>query len=612
MANDVLNIKRVTLEKIGNAIKIYHAKRSNTISGKIPVREFAKALRDGTVETTAPVATEDEYIIRLKTLTGLADEVRSIGDTTDEIGVSDLEERIINLMEKLPAPIIEIAMEIVDAGSGETTPPTPLSKPQIKIEKVESDAVEDEKPKPVELDPPEIAIVFIDSDSDVEEEPIITPLDEPSIYIVEVVESEEDTPEVVIKQLDAPKIVIVRVDTEAEEEDEKEPIRLDSPAIEIEKVEEDIEEDIPSITPLGKPNISIVSVTTDNDEEQPPVPQALDKPDVKIEVLETETDKEPEIIITQLDKPDITIEKIIEQPEAEEKPTIQDLGNPNVIIEIEYARDDEEQPTIPKALDEPDIEIEEITEQPEAEEEHAMQKLGYPEICIEIDYSRDEEEPTITITKLAEPAIEIVSAIGFRKMPFDNRGIIDANGKVQDSNAWSGKAHSNIVAIKDLVNGPDGYCVQDFDTTFPEYPKVLFFSAPRMLAFVGGLNVTDIGNKDTLTVEEIKYFADTLFDGAAYVAFNSDYEEEVYKEDFAYILADADTYELSTSNGVLKTPSISLVAVEVGGEEEEEQKLIKLDTPSIEIYIDGILEDNTTAILGRAILGEAILGNDGI
>ncbi|MBR5594045.1 MAG: hypothetical protein IKW46_08235 [Bacteroidaceae bacterium] len=560
MQEDRLNIKRVALEKIGNAIKIYHAKRSHVITGKIPVREFRKALRDGKVETTAPVATEDEYIIQLKTLDDVADEIRAIGGNTGEITVEDFEESIINLIAKLPAPKIEIVSAFGDDGSGETPTLTPLAKPTIKIEKVDSDVVEDEKPKPVALAPPEIIIDFVDSDSDVEEKPTIKPLDKPNIYIAEVSENEEDIPEVVIKKLDAPKIVIAKIDSETGEGEEIEIVQLAMPIIQIEKVDEDIEEDLPVITPLAKPNISVVEVTADIYEEQKPAIKALNTPDIKIEVLDTETDKEPEIIITSLAQPDITIERIEEEPEKEEDPTIQ--------------------------------------------------KLRSPEIRIEIDYARDEEAPTVTITKLTEPAIEIVKVIDIAKMRFDNYGIIDANGIVQNRHTWAGKAHSNIVAIADLVNGPNGYCVQDFDTTFPEYPKVLFFSAPHLLSFVGSLNVTDIGSKDTLTVEEIKQYANTLFGGAAYVAFNSDYEEEAYKEDFAYIMADADTYDTTVAKGVLKTPTIDIVPVEVGGEEEPLPVITQLNAPNIQLCIDK--EDDTTSILGRAILGKAILGYGGI
>lgn len=560
MEKDLLKIKRVTLQKIGNAIRIFHAKRSHTIQGNIPVREFAKALRDGKVETTAPLATEEEYLIQSKTLTDVADVVRDIGGATSEILVKDLEGRIINLIVNLSTPIIEIVEEEGDGDIGEEPTIPPLKKPTIKIVKVDSDVEEEEEPKPVALDAPKIVIEYVDSDADIEEEPIIQPLDKPNISIVKVEQEEEEKPDEGIKSLSTPQIAIVKVDSETGGDIEPEIAHLDKPSIKIEKVVDDVVEEPPVITPLGKPIIAVIKVSTDIEEEEKPEISALKSPEIRIEISETETDKEPEIVITSLMQPKITIEEIEEEDYEEPSPMIPELR--------------------------------------------------HPEILIEIDYAQDEEEEVPTIANLKEPSIEIVQIIDIAKMPFNNYGIIDYNGRVLDSHTYAGKAHSNIVAIKDLVNGPDGYCVQDFDILFTEYPKVLFFFAPHLRAFVNSLNVTDIGNKDALTVEEIKYYADTFADGAEYVAFNSDFEDEP-AEDFAYIIANAETYDTTEAKGVLKTPTITLVPVEVGVEEEPAPVITQLAQPKIQIFVEKP-DDDTTAILGKAILGKAILGNSGI
>ena len=520
MANDVLNIKRVTLEKIGNAIKIYHAKHSHTITGKIPVREFAKVLRDGKVETTAPVATEDEYIIQLKTLTDVADEIRAIGNTTDEIDVKDFEKTIVELVKK-------------------------LGQPEIKIKSVEYEGLDD-KPTQNTLGKPDITIVTITG------------------YV------EEDTQPITV--LDVPDIDIMPIEILVEE---VKPIRqLETPSIDIIPILDVSTEDVVEVVQLALPSIDVIEITFASEE-------------ITVQVLAT-----PSIDILDINK--------IEEEEI----TQTTLGTPQIdILDVYFGETSE--PAV-EQLQEPSINIEEVMVTVETTPSY---QLGEPKIDI-FGFSVEIEPPIIQIKQLDTPSIEIVEIIGIEKMPFDNYGIIDANGKVQDSHTWAGKAHSNIVAIKDLVNGPNGYCVQDFDTTFPEYPKVLFFSAPHLLSFVGSLNVTDIGSKDTLTVEEIKQYANTLFGGAAYVAFNSDYEEEAYKEDFAYIMADADTYDTTVAKGVLKTPTIDIVPVEVGGEEEPLPVITQLNAPNIQLCIDK--EDDTTSILGRAILGKAILGYGGI
>lgn len=102
MRNDAWFIKTKSLSNIGRAIKIYHIKRSRVIEGNIPVIELARALRDGEYLTEAPLVTEPMYKIVPSTLVDVADVVREIGGTTEEIAVEDLEGVIINLLEMLP------------------------------------------------------------------------------------------------------------------------------------------------------------------------------------------------------------------------------------------------------------------------------------------------------------------------------------------------------------------------------------------------------------------------------------------------------------------------------------------------------------------------------
>ena len=122
------------------------------------------------------------------------------------------------------------------------------------------------------------------------------------------------------------------------------------------------------------------------------------------------------------------------------------------------------------------------------------------------------------------------------QLSFAENGIIDATGTVQTSgSAYIEKHHTNIVALADLIDGPDGYCVGHFDT-YTHYPKILFFSDDSLSSFISGLTASQIGNKETLTAAEIQALAKNV-SGATHVAFNSDYESGGM--DLVYILTDS-------------------------------------------------------------------------
>ena len=122
MENNVYFVKRTTLKKIADAIKHHQEKQNHFINVNIPVRELAEALRYGTVSTTAPSATEETYRIQRQTLVDVADVVRDITGTTEDIAVIELEGRILNLMQKLATPQIELVEVNADGtGDGETS-----------------------------------------------------------------------------------------------------------------------------------------------------------------------------------------------------------------------------------------------------------------------------------------------------------------------------------------------------------------------------------------------------------------------------------------------------------------------------------------------------------
>ena len=234
--------------------------------------------------------------------------------------------------------------------------------------------------------------------------------------------------------------------------------------------------------------------------------------------------------------------------------------------------------------------IEETESEPD---EPQFIKLATPIISLYEEIESEPEEPDIPdepiTVKLATPEIKLIDVTDNAvKMTFDNYGYIDFTGTIVSSN-MGGKGYSDIVAISDLANGPDGHCVQDFDLSYNEYPKVLFFSDTSISSFISGFTVEEIGNKDVLTAAEIKSLAESV-PGAMYVAFNSDYEEE-QAEDCVYIVKDALTFKPIVTEK-LATPVIELVEIEDGGEVKPEEPEVpetpittKLATPYIELVV---------------------------
>lgn len=224
------------------------------------------------------------------------------------------------------------------------------------------------------------------------------------------------------------------------------------------------------------------------------------------------------------------------------------------------------------------------------EPDYSIVRLATPVIeLVEIEDGVNEpdepEEPDVpdepTIVKLATPVIKLIDVTdGAVKLPFDNYGYINNDGVIVPSSGL-GRKYSDLIAISDLANGPDGHCVQDFDI-FETYPKVLFFSGDTTDTFIRGFTRTEIGDKDTLTVAEIKALAATV-DGATYVAFNSDYEDEVWAEDCVYVVKGAVTVK-PVVTVKLDTPIIRLEEVEP--EEPIAPTSVKLQTPVI--YLEAI------------------------
>ena len=263
---------------------------------------------------------------------------------------------------------------------------------------------------------------------------------------------------------------------------------------------------------------------------------------------------------SESEEPDIPEEPDV--PENPEEPITVKLTTP--IIELIEIEDGGSEPDVPE---EPDV--------PDVPEEPTIVKLETPVIYIEIveDGTENPEEPTIV--KLATPIIKLIDVTdGAVKLTFDNYGYISNDGFVVKNGNGSGRHYSNLIAISDLANGPDGYCVQEFDT-YEEYPKVLFFSGNSMDTLIRGFTRTEIGDKDTLTVEDIKALAATV-DGEMYVAFNSDYEDEFKKEDYVYVVEGAITVKPIVAVK-LDTPVVELV-------EPDEPTKTKLATPIIGLY----------------------------
>lgn len=505
MASNINFAKRITLNKISDAIKYYQEKQNHIINVKIPANEFALALLNGIVTTTAPEATENLYKIERQTLVDVADVIRSIDGTTDEILGADFEKRILNLFQKLDTPVVEIVEVDVD-GDGEVKPTlTKLATPKIRIVTVTEDEGGDVAPTLTKLDAPIIEIVPIDSEDSGEELPTLKQLDTPVIEIIEVPGGEEKPPEIVITKLARPIISLVKIDGESGEEETPTLIKLTAPIIEIVTVDvEDGGEPLPAPTKLQKPKITLIEISDGDDEEEQPTLTKLDTPTIEIVPVSVEAEQEPEYAITKLAKPSITFAPVSIEAEEEIKPSMTELSRPVIVFGWIIETDD-----------------------------------VYPEQ---------------TITKLFAPIVEIATEFvegdtNVVKLYFNNNGYIDSEGEIiTDINASRDKYYTDIIPLHRLTDGPEGYCVTVFDPAYTEYPKVLFFSDNNFASVVGSFTIDELGNQDSLTVSQILALASSI-SGAKYVAFNSDIE---VGEDYVYVTEEPGLTKLAT-------PSIEFV-----------------------------------------------------
>lgn len=308
MANNELPIKLITLKKIADAIKHHQAKQNHIINVNIPVRELAKALRYGTVSTTAPVATEEIYKIQLQTLVDVADVVRDITGTMGEIAVKDLEGRILNLSTTLDTPQIEIVDPNI-GGDEEDDGIRRLERPQIVI--LGGDIEEETPPEDKRV------------------------LDTPHIAIIDPDAAEEETPGIVLRPLDAPYITIRGIEGEGDGDDEQhEPIPLDQPQIYIVGGDVHEEEQKPDdVRQLTAPIIYIASPDATDTPEEPEVTQQLSAPTITIANPNAVDGEITTPTITPLAQPQIVLGWIIDDPFNPEIPTITALEKPTIIID---------------------------------------------------------------------------------------------------------------------------------------------------------------------------------------------------------------------------------------------------------------------------------------
>ena len=133
---------------------------------------------------------------------------------------------------------------------------------------------------------------------------------------------------------------------------------------------------------------------------------------------------------------------------------------------------------------------------------------------------------------------------------FIHDGYINSTGKIVYAPE---KHYTDILAIDDLRDSKYGYCVKNFDTTYNEYPKILFFAGDSLETFIKGFTVSEIGNKKTLTASAIKNIATGVL-GATHVAFNSDYEADINSlEDVVYAIDGTNDYLELETRPLIKT-----------------------------------------------------------
>lgn len=309
MPRDVHFIKRVTLDEIADAIRYKQASENNFIYVAIPANEFARALRDGEVSVNTPPATELMYKIHRESLADLADVIRSLSGTTDDILGKDMAGMIIDLITKI----------IV------------LETPQIEI--VDANIGDDEEDNGVNrLDKPHIEILG----GDIEEEkpPVyVQVLGTPQIAIIDPDAAEEETPEVVLRPLDTPYITIRGIEGEGGDDEQHEPITLAQPQITIEggNVSDDVVE--PEGTKqLATPQIYIADPNATTPEE-PAGTQQLARPSITIENPNAVDGEITTPTITPLAQPEIKLYSIKDYPWNPEISKTTKLEKPTIIIE---------------------------------------------------------------------------------------------------------------------------------------------------------------------------------------------------------------------------------------------------------------------------------------
>lgn len=523
-------IRRTTLKKIADAVRTV-----KSITGDIPVSELAKALKGEAISTTAPVATDEWYSIERQTLVDIADFIRSLGGKTDEIDVSDLEIRILNILTQLDKPIIVVYTEDITHAETPEVPSNPIV---------------------IQLHQPTITsyIEYITGGNEpiIPDEPIIIQLTKPSIEKYAEVLGESEQPEIpaepIVVQLHQPKLTayneILAEPDEPEIPDAIITIQLHQPKIskyteDIAKPEEPTIPNGPIVIHLYKPEITayneIIAIPDEPTIPNGPIVIQLHTPVINgyNEEIQTEEPSIPnEPIVIQLNKPvinaynefvfgeSVVLGKValgscvlggVVKPSIPNDPIVIQLHNPEINAYNEVVEDEEHEiPNDPITI-----------------------QLQKPVIT---KYSEFGLGKSAVLGKVVIGSCVLGGAV---RMTFANDGVINSKGEIVMQGGY-GKAHSDIVALTDIANGPGGHCVQDFDVSYTNYPKVVFFSGTYISDFLGGYTVDQFGYKDSLTAEEIQAMA-ANFAGATHVAFNSDFEEEG-TEDHVYIYASAQTY----------------------------------------------------------------------
>lgn len=302
MANMFFAIKASTLRKIADAIR---AKRG--ISGNIPVIKLGKALlgipiAEAEVETF-PAATLERYIITKQTLTDVADAIRKLDGSTENIEVEDLEAKILNLV------ISDDSTGVTTAILGRAILGFAVLGSKIALPKLTTPVIylatetENEGRSTAILGGAILGLAILGSRES------LPKLETPSIHIA--VNHKLTTPVIhleVIQKLDTPIIKL-----EVIEEMQK----LATPIISLVVIDDGGEEpdipDIPELVKLGTPiiRLEIVEDEIPNEPDEPEIIK-LDTPVIYLDIIEDEIPEEP--IIEKLDTPVIELVEVSDEP----------------------------------------------------------------------------------------------------------------------------------------------------------------------------------------------------------------------------------------------------------------------------------------------------------